>query len=133
MHGPPFDNNIEAMIYNLMVGGKALAFETLAVGHDSLVSLAIANNAAWADKVDYCIIVAEADNTVTDSSRIVRFVESPTAAGSLTVSASEVRGKGMPLGDLGVAEIKGIENMQNVRFIGIEAGKTHALRVQYYG
>jgi hypothetical protein len=40
---------------------------------------------------------------------------------------------GMPLGDLSIYEVGGEANLSNIKFIGIEAGKTHKLRVSYYG
>jgi hypothetical protein len=133
LHGPPFDSVIEEMVYNIVMGGEALAFESISVGYNSLVSLGIPNNPLWKDKLRYCQIILEADATTTTKTKAIRFVEVKTEAGSLTVNAAEVRAKGLPLGDLGVYEIKGVENMANFRAIGLEASKTHFLRVQYYG
>jgi len=41
--------------------------------------------------------------------------------------------KGMIYGDRSWFQVKGLTNFSNARFIGIEAGKTHQLRISFYG
>ncbi len=72
----------------------------------------------------YAICVLEADNADVDKARVGRFrcdATAPTAA------------EGMPVGDNGSFEIKGTDNLNNFKIIGINAGKTHTLRIEFYG
>ena len=71
----------------------------------------------------YAICVIEADATQADQARVARFRcdnTAPTAA------------EGMPLGDNGSFEVKG-DNLNTFKIIGITAGKTHTVRVEFYG
>lgn len=130
---PPFSADIkEQQLHGLLVGGQALAFETVAVSNAALVSLPIGNNTAWADKIVYCRIMLEVDATASITNKAVRFVQSPSIGGA-SVTGSLVTNNGFAFGDLGIITVNGPENMKNFRCIGVEAGKTHHLRVEYYG
>ena len=130
---PPFASDNQAQIYGLMMGGDAIAHESVSFGHDTFGRLAIANNPLWKDKVSYCLIFVEADATTVTKTRAIRWVQVKTASGSLTINETNVRAQGFPFGDGGVFEVKGLANMQNLRLIGIETGKTHTIRVCYFG
>jgi hypothetical protein len=65
----------------------------------------------------------ETDETSSNKSRALRFKENgtnPTAT------------SGQAFGDGDVLELLGKASLDNFKIIGIEAGKNHALRIQYY-
>lgn len=65
----------------------------------------------------------EVDASATNKTRALRYKENgtgPTAA------------SGQAFGDGDVLELFGKTSLDNFKIIGIEAGKTHTLRVQYY-
>ena len=130
---PPFNTDIENQIYGLMMGGDALAFESVAVGYATLAKLTIPVNAAWIDKVKYCMVLVEADPTAETQAKAIRWVQVNPASGTFTVNEASVRAQGFPFGDAGVFEVKGLANMQNLRLIGLQFGKAHTIRVEYYG
>jgi len=114
---PPAD---EVFLQNDLVNGKlCIGYEKLAVGSGAAVGFA-----AIPARAETCIMVCEADATEAGLPRVVRFREDgvalPTAA------------EGMPLGDNGIWECKKRANLLAIKFIGITAGKTHSLKIQYY-
>jgi hypothetical protein len=76
------------------------------------------------DGAQYALIIVEASPGVPDKSKVIRFKEDGSYLSSYY---------GMPLGDLGVYEVKGKENMQRFQMIGIEPYYGHQVNVQYYG
>lgn len=69
------------------------------------------------------IITVEASTSAATTAKVVRFRESgDTATDSI----------GTPLGDLDTYECLGPEALANFSIIGIEAGKTHTLNINYY-
>jgi len=68
-------------------------------------------------------ISIESDASVTDKSRVIRFKEN---------GSNPSANSGIALGDNDLYEITGRWNLESFRVIGIEAGKNHVLRVQYY-
>ena len=69
------------------------------------------------------ILSVEADNSTIDKNKVIRFKENgsdPTAT------------SGFALPTTIFPEIIGHENLINFKFIGIESGKTHTIRVQDY-
>ena len=73
--------------------------------------------------VSFAYIEIEADSNSSSSERVVRFTEdgsNPTAT------------RGMTLGDNGVYEVKGTFNLENFQIIGIDAGISHKINVQYF-
>jgi hypothetical protein len=114
---PPFHETSNALLYALLTGGECAGFETLLVDADNVSALNPPENSV------YALLVMEADETSADKSRVGRFREDgeqPTAL------------EGIPLGDLTTYEVKGKFNLLNFLIIGIEAGKVHSLRVQYF-
>ncbi|HAP69921.1 MAG TPA: hypothetical protein DCR04_09395 [Flavobacteriales bacterium] len=92
-------------------------YEDLAVTDMEVAQLTIPENGISAT------ISIEADGSAAEKSRVVRFKENgsdPTAS------------SGIALGENDLYEITGRWNLENFRVIGIEAGKSHVLRVQYY-
>jgi len=133
LHGPPFDQVIEEMIFNIMMGGEALAYETITVDDTAIKTLVLPTSTTWVGKFKYAQIIVEADTTTTAKSKAIRFLECDKTPANLTISLTELKAKGMPLGDMGVYEVKGLENLAHFKFVGLEAGKVHSLRIQYYG
>ena len=107
------------LLYGLTTGLNCLGYEEIIVGNVTAVPLTtIPVNATFA------VIVAEGDVTNTDQTRVVRYRED---------TVSPTPSTGMPLGDLTIYECGGVDNMANIKFIGIEASKSQKLRVSYYG
>ena len=74
----------------------------------------------------YALIVCEADILASDKTRVVRFKQFDTVYNPPSTYA------GIPLGDLGVVEIKGKKNMEGFLATGINNGEYHLLRIEYY-
>ena len=92
-------------------------YEDLTVSDAEVAQLTIPENAISAT------ISIEADASVTDKSKVIRFKENgsdPTAS------------SGIAFGDNDLYEITGRWNLESFRVIGVEAGKSHIIRVQYY-
>ncbi len=113
----------------ILYGGKCLQYSELTVDDAAIVDLTDAvavgvgaNGLPAAAKA--CLIVVEAGATEADAARVVRFRQDGGDP-----SATE----GMPVGDNGSFEIKGGSNLANFKVIGITAGKTHTLRIEFYG
>lgn len=69
------------------------------------------------------LLIVEADITSTRFNRVIRFKEN----GTLPTITS-----GFGLGDNDAYTIIGKQNLNNFRAIGMETGKKHILRIQYY-
>jgi len=69
------------------------------------------------------ILSIEADDSSADKAKVARFYET----GDIPNATD-----GMPLGDNNVYEIIGETNLSNFKLIGIEAGKTHTVQIQYF-
>jgi len=65
----------------------------------------------------------EVDETSENKSRAVRMKDNGTAP---------TKDSGQGFGDNDILEIYGVERLNAFQAIGIEVGKSHALRVQYY-
>lgn len=91
--------------------------EILSVGSGAAVSLTVPSNANSA------LISVEADATVADSTRVVRFLET---------GATPTASVGMALGNNDTYEVRTSDNLRNFKVIGIEAGKTQSLKINYY-
>ena len=61
--------------------------------------------------------------SATEKSRVIRFKEN---------GSDPSANSGIALGDNDLYEITGRWNLESFRVIGVEAGKSHVLRVQYY-
>ena len=122
------DKNLSTSLLNtqgeflraLALGGDCVDYEKLSVGDAAVVTL---NVPASAQKA---ILTVIGDATAANSDRVIHFREdgnNPTTGTS---------GEGMPIGDNGTYTILSADNLANFKMIGIEAGKTHSVRVQYY-
>lgn len=105
----------------LLHGGRCLGYEDFFVDDAPLAVLTIPAGAK------YALIYVQADTTSANLNRVVHFRED---GGDPTTG---VAGDGIPLPDNGVYECSGAANLANFKIIGIEAGKTHTIRVIYYG
>lgn len=114
----PLLDGIQELLYGLFFQGEAIQVHREYMDDNKgFVMLNVPPEA------QYCIIVLEADPTSSDKTNVVRWNE---------IGLMTNQDFGMPLGHLGVLEIRGRENM--TRFIAQrrEGGKTHLMWVQYY-
>lgn len=101
----------------LFFGGECIGYQRLNVPGYLAVPLTIPPSA------QYALCIAEANPLQADRTKVMRFLENGSFPNAID---------GMPLGDLGIYEIKGRENMQRFRVIGIDPFITQSLRIQYY-
>jgi len=92
--------------------------ESLTVGSASAVVLASVPAAA-----NTALVSVEGDATALDLTKCIRITQNGTAPTSTV---------GMILGNLDVYEIKTRINIANFKVIGIEAGKTNILKIEYF-
>ena len=92
-------------------------YQDLQVNDTEVVQLTIPENAISAT------ISIEADGSATEKSRVVRFKEN---------GSDPSANSGIALGDNDLYEITGLLNLESFRVIGVEVGKSHVIRVQYY-
>lgn len=114
----PFHNVIAELLYTLFFQGECMGYVTLEVSDSNAVGLSIPDNAR------YAILVVESHTSQFNKDIVVRFRED-----NITPDADS----GMPLGDMGVYEIKGTSNMARFSLIGTEAGLQHKVRIQFFG
>jgi hypothetical protein len=114
----PFHNVIGDLLYTLFFQGECVGYDTMVVDNANIGTLAIPENAR------YALLVVESDANQTNKDMVLRFREDGEAP---TID------EGMPLGDLGVYEVKGIENMQRFKIVGIEQERIHKIRIQFFG
>lgn len=92
-------------------------YEDLTVDDTEAKSLSVPDNAVSAT------VFFEIDATATNKARAIRYKESGTAP---------TADSGLPFGDGDVLELFGKTSLDNFQVIGIETGKSHILRIQYY-
>ena len=92
-------------------------YEDISVSHSEAKALTVPEKAVSAE------IHIEADDTASKPSRVVRYKHNGTTPTS---------NSGKSLGDSDVIEVFGKANLDAFKVIGIENGKSHFLRVQYY-
>lgn len=109
----------EDILSAILHGGKCLGYEALAFDDAPAVALTVPPGA------QYAIAVLEADATEAGLPRVARFRTNASADPTAVI--------GMPLGDNGSVEIKGADNLVTFKIIGITAGKSHSLKIEYYG
>lgn len=114
----PFHNVISDLLYTLFFQGECVGYVTLEVNADAVSTLSIPEYAR------YAMMVIESDPYQYNKDIVLRFREDGEAPTSV---------EGMPLGDFGVYEVKGTENMQRFKIIGIEPGRQHKIRIQFFG
>jgi hypothetical protein len=118
---PPFTGATCELLYAMLTGGECIGYQSLLVSSGVATSLIVPIHAV------YVVMVVEADPSVSDKSKVMRIKEFDTVNNPPTAIM------GIPLGDLTIYEVRGSENLKNFRAIGIEAGKTHLITIQYYG
>lgn len=127
---PPFNipsdlkgfETIANLLSAILTGGSCIGFESIDVIDSDLSSLSIPTGTV------YALIVCESDPAYTlDKSKLIRIKQFDTDTDPPTAEI------GMPMGELGVIEIKNFENLKEFRAISIDAGFTHKLSVEYYG
>ena len=92
-------------------------YEDLTVDDSEEKSLTVPSDAVSAS------VFFEVNSTTTDKARALRYKENGTAP---------TANSGQPFGDGDVLELFGKTSLDNFQVIGIEAGKSHILRIQYY-
>lgn len=120
----PYVNEVQGqLLYILLTGGECIGYEEIPLDGSQLKALNIPEGAV------YALMVCEADTSplLPDKSRVVRYKQTDTQNNPPDFYS------GMPLGDLGVVEVKGENNLAAFRAIGITPGYTHILKVEYYG
>ena len=92
-------------------------YEDLTVNDTEEKGLTVPDNAVSAS------VFFEIDDSATNKARALRYKENGTAP---------TANSGQPFGDGDVLELFGKSSLDNFKIIGIEAGKSHVLRIQYY-
>jgi hypothetical protein len=92
-------------------------YQDLVVDHSEVKNLTVPDNAVSAT------IMVEADDSSTSKGRVIRYKKN---------GIDPTDSSGFGLGDNDIYEPAGKVNLDNLRFIGIEDGKSHTLRIQYY-
>lgn len=110
----------EGYLRGLLYGGQVLGYQVLTVTNTEAVSCDLPPH------VKYAVFLVEADATASDQTRCIRY-KSKGEDDLPTDSA------GIPIGHLGVFQIGHPINLYKLRLIGVEAGKTHSVQVEYYG
>lgn len=123
--GDPVQSGEMKLLHALVHGGKCLGYEKISVTDAAVKTLTISGATALAK---YAILVVDADQTSANLTKAINWTEDGTAP---TNNAGT--NQGLILGDNSVLEVKGAANLANFKMIGKEAGKTHTVRVQYYG
>lgn len=116
----PFHNVLAELLYSLIIGGECIGYEEVYVFAPFVSQLTVPEGAV------YALIVCEADVNASDKTRVIRYKQFDT------INNPPYAFYGMPLGDLGVVEIKGKKNLQDFRASGIVTGEYHLLKVEYY-
>ena len=116
----PFHNVIAELLHGLITGGECIGYEEIYVYYPYTISLNVPNGAL------YALIVCEADILSSDKTKVIRFKQIDPITNPPTPYS------GVPLGDLGVVEIKGKKNLEDFRATGINGGEYHLLRIEYY-
>ena len=118
---PPYHGANNNLLYAILTGGDCLAYQELLV--DSITPKGLTFPAGTV----YALIIVEANSGTADKTKVIRFKEADNVSNPPTAV------RGIPLGDLSVYEVKGTSNLTNFKVIGIEAGKVHSLKIQYFG
>ncbi len=107
------------VIQNIGDTTKRTCLLTKSVSFDDTVAVSLPNIPANANSA---LIVLEADSTSTTPERVAHLSEKETPTAAL----------GLPLADNTPYEIIGFENIAAFKVIGLEAGKTHKLQIEYF-
>lgn len=120
----PYVNDVQAqLLYVLLTGGECIGYEEINIDDSAPQGLHIPAGTI------YALLVCESSNSpsLADKSRVIRYKQIDTLNNPPNFL------NGMPLGDLGVVEIKGENNLAAFQAISITPGFTHILKVEYYG
>lgn len=115
--GQPLHYSLEQYLNALLYGGRCLGYERLEVD-ETVQSFTIP------EKCQTAVLSVEAGQGASDSTKIARFLETGDDP-----SAND----GMPLGDGSILQISGKLNLDAFKVIGLDAGVTHIINIQYYG
>lgn len=119
---PSFKSTTEDLLYAMLMGGICRGREDLEVDDSTVIQLTPPDGAS------YALIQVEADSSSSDVNKAIVFrQDAGTPDGSSSPKVGQVQGDG------GVFDVKGTNNMSAFRVIGIEAGKTHVLHIEYFG
>lgn len=116
---PPYKGAIEGYLAGILLGGVVLGYEIVTVDHTEAVSI------NPPDKAKKAILVVEADPTISNPRKAIRYQTGEAAAPTAT--------DGFPVSDEGVFEVGTLWNLKRLKMIGIEAGKTHTVQIEYQG
>lgn len=125
-----FSDTTHNLLYALLMGGDAIGFERLVIQSDT----AITKLKKIPTTAKYAQVVLEADVTSQRQESCCRFLECSFQYIESTGNYQDLlsASAGMPLGHLGIYEIKDTENLKNFRIINTEPDKTNVLMVQYF-
>ena len=107
------------VIQNIGDTSKRSCLLTTSVSFDNIAAMPLPNIPANASTA---IVVLEADSTSSTPERAAHLSEKQTPTSVL----------GLPLADNTPYEIIGADNIAAFKVIGIEAGKTHKLQIEYF-
>lgn len=127
MVSPPFSQSQEQLLYALLIGGKCLESRSILVGANAIVRL------PTVDKAQYALLIIEANSNTSDKAKVLRLAEAHLSPNGEAWTVDELKAHGLPLGDLSAIEVKGTDNLAQAVLVGIEAGLSHRVNVQYYG
>lgn len=102
---------------------KCLGYEKITITDEVVKTLKVPKNANQA------IIVPIGPNTLTSAEKEIVLWWTENKG---TTPTTGPNGTGMPLGHLGLVEIKGVLNLRNFKMIGYSEAKSISVRVQYY-
>lgn len=115
---PPYKGSIEGYLAGILLGGTVIGYEELTVGSGAVAVL------TPPDKAKKAILVMEADGSSSNLRKVARY-----KIGDTNPTANE----GFPISDEAVFEVGTLYNLKRFKVIGIQAGKTHKIQVEYQG
>ena len=118
-------NCTDRFLYTQITGGVCLKNSVVTVTDAAVVNLAILGDLPLPRMAMYAFIEVIPDPTQTDSNAVIAYTEALGAVPSAI--------NGLVQSSYGVFTVGGGINLTNFNVIGIEAGKTHELRIAYYG
>lgn len=112
----PFHNVIADLIYMLFFQGECIGTFTMMIG-------SAPQTLPYLSEAKYAILVAEADSHQVNKDVIIRFSEDGNQPSA---------NAGMPIGHMGVYEVKGRENIERFCMIGTEEEMNTMVNIQFY-
>lgn len=129
LHAPPFDSVTDEMLFGLAMGGEACAVEQVQFGA-TLIGLSKPLWTEFRGKIRYaiaCLIAPAAANP----GMAAYFSECQQDYSGQLLTLDTLRAQGMPLGHLGIYEIKGTANLERFTICSADATVCE-LRLQYF-